>query len=92
MTGAKTIKDEKVAQLLSAQLKTNVTFVDELPTDGVDPSFMALENVKASGLETQLGFVSKDFTKVTGHEQESYVDYLDNKKAMCSKELFVFKA
>lgn len=91
MTGAKAIKDEQVAKLLSEKLKTDITFVDKLPTEGVDPSYMALEMIKSSGDEEKMGFVSKDFVKVCGHEQESYATYLANMDAMSPKELVVFE-
>ena len=90
LTGATTITDAQVAELISAQEKERITFDEHLPTEGVDPSFMMLEQVKASGAEDDIGFVSKDFVKVCGHEQESYLDYLENKEAMSPKELVAF--
>jgi uncharacterized protein YbjT (DUF2867 family) len=90
LTGAKVIKDEEVAKLLSVHENRTIEFVDHLPTDGVDPSFMALEHVKASGVEEKIAFVSKDFVKLCGHEQECYKTYLENKEAMSPKELVAF--
>lgn len=87
LTGGKVIKDEDVAKLISIQEKRNIEFVDLLPTEMVDPNFMALEHVKASGVEEKLSFLSKDFVKLCGHEQETYSEYLQNKEAMSPKEL-----
>lgn len=92
LTGAKAITDEHVAELISKAENKPVTFVDTLPTEGVDPSFMALEHVKATGAEEDVSFVSKDFVKLSGHEQESYEAYIANKAAMSPKELVAFQA
>jgi len=90
LTGAKAISDIEVAELISAQEGKIITFVDTLPTEGVDPNFMALEHIKASGAEDSVAFVSKDFVKVCGHEQETYSDYIQNKAAMSPKEVVAF--
>ena len=90
LTGGKVIKDEAVAKLISDQENRKIDFVDSLPTEGVDPSFMALEHVKASGVEEKMSFVSKDFVKLCGHEQECYKTYLENQEAMSPNELLAF--
>lgn len=92
LTGAKVIKDEAVAELISGVEGRKIEFVDQLPTEGVDPSFMALEHVKGSGIEEKMSFVSKDFVKLCSHEQETYQAYLENKEAMSPKELVAFMA
>jgi uncharacterized protein YbjT (DUF2867 family) len=91
LTGSKAITDEHVAELISKAENKPVTFVDTLPTEGVDPDFMGLEHVKATGAEEDVSFVSKDFVKLCGHEQEPYEAYIANKAAMSPKELLAFQ-
>ena len=91
--------DQVVASLLSKHLKKPIEFVDqplhvfeEGEKAGGDPEWLvedlvALEKIKATGLEEQLAFVSHDFEKVCGHKAESYEGYLDHKEYMTRAEV-----
>ncbi|KAI2513850.1 NmrA-like family [Fragilaria crotonensis] len=99
LTGPYAMTDQVVASLLSKHLKKPVEFVDqplhvfeEGEKAGGDPEWLiedlvALEKIKATGLEEQLAFVSHDFEKVCGHKAESYEGYLDHKEYMTRAEV-----
>jgi NAD(P)H dehydrogenase (quinone) len=88
LTGPCAITDQEVADLLSKHLKKPVMYIDqplhEFATElkvGGDPRWMvqdmvALEEIKATGTEENLSFISDDIEKICGHEAEKFEDYL----------------
>jgi nucleoside-diphosphate-sugar epimerase len=88
LTGPCAITDQEVADLLSKHLKKPVMYVDqplhafatELKVGG-DPRWMvqdlvALEEIKATGTEENLSFVTDDIEKICGHKAETFDEYL----------------
>lgn len=98
LTGPQSITDQQVADLISKHLKKPVMYVDqplrefetEMKLSG-DPNWMvedlvALEKIKATGTEEQLGFVSNDIEAICGHRAETFEDYLQMKEYMTKVE------
>jgi uncharacterized protein YbjT (DUF2867 family) len=87
---------------ISSVLGTDITFDDKPILDFTDeaqdtnwgPSVDVayLELCKASGMEEQPKFISKDIEKICGHSAESYRDYLGNKTVMTPQERMVLIA
>jgi uncharacterized protein YbjT (DUF2867 family) len=88
LTGPEAITDQQVADLLSKHLKKPVMYVDqplhvytsEMKMSG-DPRWMvqdlvALEEIKATGTEENLSFVTDDIKTICGHKAETFEDYL----------------
>jgi NAD(P)H dehydrogenase (quinone) len=88
LTGPCAITDQEVAHLLSKHLMKPVMYVDqpvhEFATEikmGGDPRWMvqdlvALEEIKATGTEENLSFVTDDIEKICGHKAETFDEYL----------------
>ena len=99
VTGPYAVTDQVVSSLLSKYLNKSVIFEDQplrvfedCEKAGGDPEWLvkdmvALERVKASGIEEHLSFVSPDFERVCGHSAESYESYLDHKEQMTHAEM-----
>jgi NAD(P)H dehydrogenase (quinone) len=98
LTGPEPISDQVVSQLLAKHLNKPIMFADQ-PVhtfeEGVqlsgDPEWMvldlvALEKIKASGVEEANTFVTKDIEKVCGHPAETFEDYLSVTEFMTPME------
>jgi uncharacterized protein YbjT (DUF2867 family) len=99
LTGPCAITDQEVADHLSKHLKKPVMYVDqplhafatELKVGG-DPRWMvqdlvALEEIKATGTEENLSFISDDIKKICGHEAETFEDYLRQEDMLTPLEI-----
>jgi len=88
LTGPAPIKDQKVADLLSQYLQKHIVYVDQpllefgknikkkddakwMMTD-----LVALEKLKASGVEERATFVSPDIEAICGRPPQTFEDYL----------------
>jgi NAD(P)H dehydrogenase (quinone) len=99
LTGPYAMTDQVVASLLSKYLKKPIEFVDQPAHEyedgekaGGDPGWLvkdlvALEKIKATGMEEHLSFVTHDFEQLCGHKAESYESYLDHKEYMSRAEM-----
>jgi len=98
LTGPGPIKDEQVADLLSKYLKKPVLYVDqpihefgsEIKVSG-NPNWtvadlVALEKLKASGVEEQASFVSPDIEEICRHPPQSFEEYLRSTSTMTPLE------
>lgn len=99
LTGPNAITDEAIAEKLSKQLHTNITYkdmpVEAFAEDAKDtdwgPSLDVayLEFVKGTGVEED-NFVSHDLNKVIGTTAETYDEYLQSQTSMTPQELSYF--
>jgi uncharacterized protein YbjT (DUF2867 family) len=98
LTGPGPITDQEVADILSKYLDKPImyvdqplhTFEDEEKMSG-DPEWMvtdlvALEKIKASGLEESPSFATKDIETLCGHPAETFDEYLFNTGYMVAME------
>lgn len=99
LTGPYAVTDQLVSALLSRHLQKPIMFVDQpfhtfedTEKGRGDPEWLvqdlvALEKIKATGIEEHLSFVSNDVEKVCGHRAESYEAYLSHKDVMTAAEV-----
>jgi uncharacterized protein YbjT (DUF2867 family) len=87
LTGPSPITDLDVATLLSAHLKTDITYIEQ-PLTSFTKTSAALEAIKASGIEEDNKFLKGDFERLTGRKPEAFGDYLmrENAMAPCEKK------
>jgi uncharacterized protein YbjT (DUF2867 family) len=98
LTGLVGITEQEVASLLSDHLKKPIMYVNqplhtfrEGERKSGDPEWMVedfstLEMVKASGYESDPGFISKDIEMVCGHEPETFAMYIRSTETMSNVE------
>lgn len=88
LTGPNPLTDTEVATLLTEQLGTPITYVEN-PLNFFDKDTAALEQVKATGLEEN--FPKGDFKKVVGRDAETFEGYLKATERMTPVEQEVFE-
>jgi len=102
LTGPAATKDEEFAALMSKQLGTTIHYEDQTLAEfclkvkntewGPALDVAYLEQVKATGTEENLNFVTKVIERVCGRPAETVEQYLANKASMTPSELVVFSA
>jgi len=101
LTGPAPIKDAEIAELLSKKLNKTVKYEDLTLQDfckdvkatewGPALDVAYLEQVKATGAEERLGFVTHDIEKVCGRPAETMEQYLMDQDSMTPAEIEYLK-
>jgi NAD(P)H dehydrogenase (quinone) len=99
LTGPEAITDQQVADLISKHFKKPVMYVDqplrefqsEIQTGG-DPDWLvqdlaAIESVKATGIEEEPSFATKEVEKICGHQAQTFEEYLQERDYMTAVEM-----
>lgn len=99
LTGSTAVKDQDVAKAIGQHFHKSVMFIDQSFRTYKDteknsgyPEWMiqdllALEEVKASGVEEKTDFVTHDFEDICHRQPESFETYLKEEGFMTPKEL-----
>lgn len=98
ITGPEAITEQTVAALLSKHLGKPVMYVDQPVREfeienrlGGEPEWMvrdlvAMEEIKATGTEESVGFLTDDFEKICGHKPQTFEEYLVDTDMMTPME------
>jgi len=102
LTGPSAIKDEEFAAAISKSLGKSVRYEDQTLAEfclnvkatewGPALDVAYLEQVKATGTEEDLTFVTKHVFKVCGRSAETVEQYLANRASMTPAELVAYKS
>mmetsp|Transcript_4367 Transcript_4367/g.5973 ORF Transcript_4367/g.5973 Transcript_4367/m.5973 type:complete len:163 (+) Transcript_4367:279-767(+) len=99
LTGPEAVSDQTVAKLLGQAFEKPVMYVDQpIKTfeeserfsghpDWMVNDLVALETIKAEGIEDSKSFVSDDIKNICGHDAETFEAYLEDRSHMTPKEM-----
>lgn len=105
LTGQKSISDDDVASAIAKHTPQRQVFYEDLPiavykerkySEGGNnmwmvPDLVAIEQIKATGVEEHPYFVTNDIERICQRKPETFHDYLEVKQHMTPMESWLFR-